>query len=79
MCIDLVEDGDSFVPQVIKSYNASGQYWKITPAGDGTYKLTSAWKGDEMALDVKNDGQNNILQLTRFQNWTGQLWKIQAF
>ncbi|MBC7909816.1 MAG: RICIN domain-containing protein [Pyrinomonadaceae bacterium] len=78
MSLDIVNDGQNNDQlQLSKTGKYTGQYWKITPAGNGYYRLSTEWRGEGMSLDVINDGQNNdrlILAVTT--DASGQYWKI---
>jgi len=76
--LDIVNDGinnNRVVMGPINNY--SGQYWKLTPQGDGTfYRLTTLWLGEEKSLDVVNDGNNREVRLAPTGNYSGQYWKL---
>ncbi|WP_167591798.1 RICIN domain-containing protein [Jiella endophytica] len=58
--------------------DVSGQYWKLTPAGNGYYRLTTMFRGQGMCLDVFNGGQrNNQVHLAPCGNYSGQFWRFQ--
>lgn len=42
--LDIVNDGKNDKLQLAKTGNFGGQVWKITPLGDGEYRLTSQWQ-----------------------------------
>ncbi|CAF2710930.1 unnamed protein product [Rotaria sp. Silwood2] len=76
--IDVVNDGINNNELILATTGVySGQYWKITPIGDGFYRLTTQWQGDGKSLDIVNDGiNNNRLILATTGAYTGQYWKI---
>ncbi len=57
----------------------SGQYWRLTDAGNGFYRLTTMFRGKNLCLDVVNGGpRNNQTQLTDCGNYSGQFWNIRS-
>ena len=74
--LDVVNDGKNNKLQLAKTGKYSGQYWKISPMGNGYYRLTTKWQGEGKSLDVVNDGKNNKLQLAKTGRYSGQYWKI---
>ncbi len=74
--LDVVNDGKNNRVQLAKTGKFTGQYWKITPVGNGHFRLTTQWQGAGKSLDVVNDGKNNQVQLAKTGNFTGQFWKI---
>jgi hypothetical protein len=78
--LDVVNDGKNNKVQLAKTDDVEGQYWKITPLGNGHYRLTTKWLGETRCLDVVNDGKNDKLELTDSANdTTGQAWKFTPF
>jgi len=76
MSLDIINDGKNNQLTLAATSQAAGQYWKITPVGNGYYRLTSLWQGAGKSIDIKNDGINNTIHLTTTANVTGQFWKI---
>lgn len=75
--LDIVNDQAKNTPALANSGNFSGQFWKLTPLGDGHYRLTTQWQGDGKSLDIVNDGKNNNRPvLGNSGNYSGQMWKI---
>ena len=75
--LDIVNDQAKNTPALANSGNFSGQFWKLTPLGDGHYRLTTQWQGDGKSLDIVNDGKNNNRPvLANSGNYSGQMWKI---
>jgi hypothetical protein len=57
--------------------DVSGQFWKLVGNGDGTFRLSTLFRGQNMCLDIFNGGpSNNEPHLTRCGNFTGQFWKL---
>ena len=48
--------------------NYSGQYWELSPLGDGTYRLTNSFQGAGMAFDT--------WQMASTGNYSGQHWTL---
>jgi len=59
--------------------DVSGQYWRFTPAADGSYRITTMFRGSDMCLDVFNGGpRNNQPHLAPCANVSGQHWLVMA-
>ena len=57
--------------------NITGQQWRLQRLPQGTYRLTTAFRGPRMCLDVVNGGpRDNHAELRRCGNFTGQFWSI---
>lgn len=57
--------------------NSARQLWKITPAGEGYFRLTTKLRGENYSLDViGNDPEADQIQLIKSGNFSGQSWKI---
>ncbi|CAF4341831.1 unnamed protein product, partial [Rotaria sordida] len=41
--LDIVNDGTNNRPILAATGALTGQYWKITPIGNGYYRLTTQW------------------------------------
>lgn len=78
MCLDVFNGGPkNDMTQLANCADFSGQYWRITPAGNGYYKLSTMFRGQNMCLDVYNGGdRNNQVHLTGCANFSGQLWRF---
>lgn len=64
--------------RLVPAADATGQYWRFTPAGNGYWRLSTMFHGPGMCLDVVNGGaRNNQLQLVPCGNYSGQLWRLQ--
>lgn len=56
---------------------SANQWWKVTPLGDGYYRLTTKALGDGYSLDViGDDPENDQIQLVKTGAYSGQMWKI---
>ena len=55
--------------------NFSGQMWRMTPLGNGYFRLTNAFLGHGRPLDTYSGGQNDPFMGTT-GNHTGQYWKL---
>jgi hypothetical protein len=54
--------------------DVSGQFWRFVGNGDGTFRLSTLFRGPRMCLDIFNGGRNNNQpHLVRCGNFTGQL------
>lgn len=63
--------------RLVPAADATGQYWRFTPAGNGYWRLSTMFHGAGMCVDVVNGGpENNKPQLARCGNYSGQLWTI---
>lgn len=74
--LDIVNDANKNHPVLARSGNFSGQYWKITPVGNGSYRLTNQWQGDGKSLDIVKDGNSYKPILAATGNVQGQNWII---
>ncbi|CAF1446304.1 unnamed protein product [Rotaria sordida] len=74
--LDIDNDGTNNRPILAATGAYTGQFWKITPIGNGFYRLTTMWQGDGKSLDIVNDGTNNRPILAATGAYTGQFWKI---
>ena len=58
--------------------NFSGQQWTMTPAEQGTFRLTTEFRGKDMCLDVIDGGKlDGFVKLTPCGNHSGQYWTSQ--
>ena len=55
--------------------NFNGQFWKLTPQGDGTYRLTNKFLGEGRSLDTYSDGKNDPF-MGETGNFSGQFWTL---
>ncbi len=53
--LSLDQDAVSKQPLMNKTENHTGQFWKLTLFGDGTFRATSLFTGDELSLSVTKD------------------------
>lgn len=74
--LDIVNDAHDRTPILAKTADVSGQYWRITPAGDGYYRLTTQWKGPGRSLDIVNDAHDRTPILAETADVSGQHWRI---
>ena len=52
-------------------------FWRFVGNGDGTFRLSTLFRGPAMCLDIFNGGANNNQpHLVRCGNFTGQFWNI---
>ncbi len=65
---------DTHEPFMARTRNVTGQFWKLTPLGNGFYRLTNWFLGDRRALDTYSDTHEPFMARTR--NVTGQFWKL---
>jgi hypothetical protein len=66
---------DNYQLVLVDVGNYSGQLWKISLVGNGYYRLTNQWRGNQ-SLDIDNDGHNNRVVLADTGNYSGQMWSI---
>ncbi len=82
-CLESGENGPG-VRKKIGSYmhackNQQGQFWKVTPAGNGYFKLTSLFReGKNECLEGNQKAGSNggVTFMDSCQNVSGQLWKV---
>lgn len=79
-CLDVFNGGDrNNLTHLANCANYSGQFWRLTPAGDGNYKLSTSFRGQGMCLDIFNGGaRNNQPYLTDCANFSGQFWQLRS-
>ena len=53
----------------------SAEKWKLVPAGDGFYRLTTTFRSEAMCLDIWNSEKLEA-HLGSCANYSGQLWRI---
>jgi len=59
--------------------NVTGQLWRLTGNGDGTFRLSPKFRGADICLDIFNGSPNNNQpHLVDRRNYTGQYWNIMA-
>jgi hypothetical protein len=57
--------------------DVSGQFWRFVGNADGTFRLSTLFRGPDMCLDIFNGGPNNNQpHLAKCANLSGQLWNI---
>jgi len=57
--------------------DVSGQFWRFVGNSDGTFRLSTLFRGPSMCLDIFNGGANNNQpHLVNCTNFTGQLWML---
>lgn len=80
--LDVVKGGPGAKVELALKRDTKGgatQLWKLTPVGDGYFRLTTKARGDESSLDVVGDDpENDQIQLTKTGDSAGQRWKITA-
>lgn len=77
-CLDIINDGKNNNQLTLSNIqNYSGQFWKVSPVGDGTFvRFTSLWHGEQYSLDILNNGVNKDLVMNTSANYSGQWWKL---
>ena len=56
---------------------SANQSWKVTPLGNGYYRLTTKALGDGYSVDVvSDDPEKDQIQLVKTEDVSGQAWKI---
>jgi hypothetical protein len=67
---------DNYQLVLVDVGNYSGQLWKISPVGNGYYRFTNQWRGNQ-SLDIDNNGHNdNRVVLADTGYYSGQMWSI---
>ncbi|PRQ03198.1 RICIN domain-containing protein [Enhygromyxa salina] len=74
--LDIVNDATDDKPRLRNTAEVSGQFWQLTPVGDGYYRLTTMWRGEGYSLDIINDARDDTPILTKTTNASGQHWKL---
>lgn len=74
--LDIINDGIHYQVALRKSANVSGQFWRISPEGNGYVRLTNLWLGSGFSLDILNDGTNSKPVMAQTGRYSGQHWKI---
>jgi hypothetical protein len=57
-------------------HDYSGQHWKLSPLGDGTYRLTNVYLGTSRALDTYSGADNRLFMGKTNQDYSGQHWTL---
>jgi serine/threonine protein kinase len=70
-----IDENDQKKVYMEKSDDLTGQYWKITPMGDGYYRLTTKFTGIGMSLDIDENNQKKVY-MEISGDLAGQYWKI---
>ena len=79
MPLDVINGGplDNFV-RLQPRADVSGQSWVLTPDDQGTFRLTTLFRGKDMCLDVVRvkggGGMDGFLKLNACGNHEGQYW-----
>lgn len=72
--LDTYSDGEN-KPFMGETGNFSGQYWKLTPIGNGYYRLTNKFLGESRSLDTYRDKENKPF-MGKTGDYSGQYWKL---
>ena len=77
-CLDVFNGGDkNNMTHLTNCADYSGQYWRLSNAGNGYYRLSTMFRGINMCLDIHNGGpRNNQPHLVPCANYSGQFWSI---
>jgi hypothetical protein len=72
-CLDVFNGGDkNNMTHLTNCADYSGQYWRLSNAGNGYYRLSTMFR-----LDIHNGGpRNNQPHLVPCANYSGQFWNI---
>ena len=57
-----------------RDQDVSGQNWRFVPAGDGSFRLSTEFRGPRMCLDI--NPPTNRPELRTCGNFTGQFWQV---
>lgn len=73
---DLSMDQDPVTKQPLMSAsgNYTGQFWKLTPWGDGTFRATTLFTGDQLSLSVTKDTKQPCMAASANDN--EQHWQL---
>jgi hypothetical protein len=76
--LDVIPDGpQANITQLADVGNFSGQFWRFLPTGDGSFRLSTQFRGRNMCADIFTAGENeNRPHLTRCDNFSGQFWFV---
>lgn len=77
-CLDVFNGGaNNNMIHLTNCADYSGQYWRLSNAGNGYYRLSTMFRGVNMCLDIHNGGTfNNQPHLVPCANYSGQFWNI---
>ena len=77
-CLDVFNGGaNNNMTHLTNCADYSGQYWRLSDAGNGYYRLSTMFRGVNMCLDIHNGGpRNNQPHLVPCANYSGQFWNI---
>ena len=69
------QGGQSFVT-MDNTRAANEQLWKLTPMGNGRYRLTNLAVGDGKSLDTRQSGTRYLMTMSDTGNSSGQNWNL---
>jgi hypothetical protein len=78
--MDVINGGpEENITQLAEAGNFSGQLWRFVPTGDGSFRLTTLFRGPGMCADIFNGGpNNNQVHLAPCADFSGQFWFVNA-
>lgn len=68
--------GDQYVMTMDDTRDSPEQCWNLTPAGNGTYRLTSIAAGRGKSLDTPKSGDQYVMAMADTGNYSGQMWVL---
>jgi hypothetical protein len=68
--------GDQYVLTMDDTRDSPEQFWKLTPAGSGTYRLTNIVAGGAKSLDTPKSGSQYVMAMADTGNYSGQMWML---
>jgi hypothetical protein len=76
--MDVIAGGpQNNITQLAETGDFSGQFWRFIPTGDGSFRLTTLFRGRDMCADIFNEGENdNRPHLTPCADFSGQFWFV---
>lgn len=78
MPLDVFNGGDKDgMTHLMPKTDATGQFWRFAPLGNGMFKLTTKFKGTDSCLDITNGGPRDNQPVFRpCGSFSGQAWKL---
>jgi len=70
------KQGNQYFVIMDNTRDATEQYWKLAPVGNGKYRLTNLAVGEGKSLDTLKSGTRYLLTMSDTGNSAGQMWNI---
>ncbi|MCA9547899.1 MAG: hypothetical protein KC613_26020, partial [Myxococcales bacterium] len=71
-CLDVINDGRNDRLHLVDCGPYTGQFFRLTPTGNGFFRLTTDWQGPDRCLDTNGD----TVHLADCGGYVGQFWRI---